>query len=69
VRNLERELMTLARKAVTEILRTDKETVEVTPDNLDDYLGVRVSASARSRARTRSVSSPGSPGPRSAANC
>jgi len=40
VRNLERELMTLARKAVTEILRTDKETVEVTSDNLDDYLGV-----------------------------
>jgi ATP-dependent Lon protease len=40
VRNLERELMTLARKAVTEILRTDKETVEVTPENLDDYLGV-----------------------------
>jgi ATP-dependent Lon protease len=40
VRNLERELMTLARKAVTEILRTDKKTVEVTPENLDDYLGV-----------------------------
>ncbi len=40
VRNLERELMTLARKAVTDILRTDKKTVEVTPENLDDYLGV-----------------------------
>jgi len=32
--------MTLARKAVTDILRTDKKTVEVTPENLDDYLGV-----------------------------
>ncbi|MFZ2100483.1 MAG: endopeptidase La, partial [Oricola sp.] len=40
VRNLERELMTLARKAVTEILRTDKKKVEVTPENLDFYLGV-----------------------------
>ncbi|WP_295808437.1 endopeptidase La [uncultured Nitratireductor sp.] len=46
VRNLERELMKLARKAVTEILRTakaedGKETVEVTEDNLSDYLGVQ----------------------------
>jgi ATP-dependent Lon protease len=40
VRNLERELMTVARKVVTEILRTGKETIEVTPENLDDYLGV-----------------------------
>lgn len=40
VRNLERELMKLARKAVTEILRSDNETVHVTADNLDDYLGV-----------------------------
>ena len=40
VRNLERELMTLARKAVTDILRTDKKKIEVTPENLDDYLGV-----------------------------
>ncbi|WP_173931613.1 endopeptidase La [Chelativorans sp. Marseille-P2723] len=40
VRNLERELMKLARKAVTEILRTGKESVEVTAENLADYLGV-----------------------------
>ncbi len=40
VRSLERELMKLARKAVTEILRSGAKTVEVTPDNLDDYLGV-----------------------------
>jgi ATP-dependent Lon protease len=41
VRNLERELMTLARKAVTDILRNeDKKKVEVTKDNIGDYLGV-----------------------------
>ncbi len=40
VRNFERELMTLSRKAVTEILRTKVETVNVTKDNLEDYLGV-----------------------------
>jgi len=40
VRNLERELMKLARKAVTEILKTGKTSVEVTEDNLADYLGV-----------------------------
>ncbi|WP_113154936.1 endopeptidase La [Nitratireductor sp. OM-1] len=46
VRNLERELMKLARKAVTEILRNakkdgGKDKVEVTEDNLADYLGVQ----------------------------
>ncbi|MAS15296.1 MAG: endopeptidase La [Nitratireductor sp.] len=46
VRNLERELMKLARKAVTEILRNakkdgGKDKVEVTEDNLSDYLGVQ----------------------------
>jgi len=40
VRNLERELMKLARKAVTEILRTGKTSIEVTEANLADYLGV-----------------------------
>ena len=40
VRNLERELMKLARKAVTEILRTKKKSVKVTEKNLADYLGV-----------------------------
>jgi ATP-dependent Lon protease len=40
VRNLERELMKLGRKAVTEILRTDKKSVEITAENLSDYLGV-----------------------------
>src|SRR5690606_33261215 len=40
VRNLERELMKLARKAVTEILRSDKKSVTVTDENVSDYLGV-----------------------------
>jgi ATP-dependent Lon protease len=41
VRNLERELAKLARKAVTEILKGKSKTVEVTPEKLEDYLGVK----------------------------
>lgn len=40
VRSLERELMKLARKAVTEILKSKKKSVKVTEANIDDYLGV-----------------------------
>ena len=40
VRSLERELMKLARKAVTEIVKTKKRSVKITPKNLDEYLGV-----------------------------
>ncbi|MEO1701824.1 MAG: endopeptidase La [Pseudomonadota bacterium] len=40
VRNLERELMKLGRKVVTEILRTDKKSITVTPENIDEFLGV-----------------------------
>ncbi|MEJ5019377.1 endopeptidase La [Ochrobactrum vermis] len=40
VRSLERELMTLARKAVTEILKSKKKSVKITEKNLSDYLGV-----------------------------
>jgi len=42
VRSLERELMKLARKAVTEIVRakSKKKSVKITPKNLDEYLGV-----------------------------
>jgi ATP-dependent Lon protease len=40
VRNYERELNKLARKAVTEILRDKVLKVEITKDNLDKYLGV-----------------------------
>ncbi|WP_439524403.1 endopeptidase La [Marivita sp.] len=41
VRNLEREISKLARKAVTKIIKKQEEKVVITPDNLSDYLGVR----------------------------
>jgi ATP-dependent Lon protease len=41
VRNLEREIGKLARKAVTKIVRKQVEEVVVTPENLDDFLGVK----------------------------
>ncbi len=41
VRNLERELSKLARKAVTKIVKKEADKVTVTADNLDDFLGVR----------------------------
>ncbi|WP_131194001.1 endopeptidase La [Lichenihabitans psoromatis] len=40
VRNLEREISNLCRKAVKEILSTDHKTIRVTEANLADYLGV-----------------------------
>ena len=40
VRNLEREIAKIARKTVTAIVAGEKTSVEVTPDNLEDYLGV-----------------------------
>ncbi|UNK36950.1 endopeptidase La [Shinella sp. H4-D48] len=40
VRNFERELMKLARKAVTEIIKGKAQKVEVTADNIHDFLGV-----------------------------
>jgi ATP-dependent Lon protease len=41
VRNLEREIGKLARKAVTQIVRKTTDKVEITPDNLHEYLGVK----------------------------
>ena len=41
VRNLERELAKLARKAVTTIVKKETDNVVVTPENLSDYLGVK----------------------------
>ncbi len=41
VRNLEREIAKLARKAVTTIVKKKAETVVVEPENLDDFLGVK----------------------------
>ncbi len=41
VRNLEREIAKLARKAVTKIVRGFEKTVTITKDNLEDFLGVK----------------------------
>ncbi len=41
VRNLERELAKLARKAVTQIVKGDAEKVVVTSENLEEFLGVK----------------------------
>jgi ATP-dependent Lon protease len=41
VRNLEREIAKLARKAVTKIIKKEDETVTVTADKLEDFLGVK----------------------------
>ncbi|WP_170480319.1 endopeptidase La [Ruegeria arenilitoris] len=40
VRNLEREIAKVARKSLTKIIKKEAETVTVTPDNLDEFLGV-----------------------------
>jgi ATP-dependent Lon protease len=40
VRSLERELMTLARKSVTEIIKTKAKGVTITGENISTYLGV-----------------------------
>ena len=41
VRNLEREIGKLARKAVTKIVKKEVATVNILVENLDDYLGVK----------------------------
>ena len=41
VRNLEREIAKLARKAVTQIVKKETKEVVVTPDSLEDMLGVK----------------------------
>ncbi len=41
VRNLEREIAKLARKAVTKLVKNETEEVIVTPENLEDFLGVK----------------------------
>ena len=41
VRNLERDIAKCARKAVTKIVRGETGHVEVTPDSLEDFLGVK----------------------------
>ncbi|QBF31440.1 endopeptidase La [Thalassococcus sp. S3] len=41
VRNLEREIAKVARKSVTKIIKKEAESVVVTPENLDEFLGVK----------------------------
>ncbi|WP_102226484.1 endopeptidase La [Acidimangrovimonas sediminis] len=41
VRSLEREIAKIARKAVTEIVKGKVKKVEVTPENLEEFLGVK----------------------------
>lgn len=41
VRNLEREMAKVARKSLTQIVKKQVESVEVTSDNLEDFLGVK----------------------------
>ena len=70
VRNLEREISNLARKAVKEILTNKKKKIVVTAANVAEYpRRAEVSATARSRRTIRSAWSPVWPGPRSAASC
>ncbi len=40
VRNLEREIAKVARKSLTKIIKKEADSVTVTPENLDDFLGV-----------------------------
>jgi ATP-dependent Lon protease len=41
VRNLEREIAKIARKAVTQLIKKETDKVTVTPENLETYLGVK----------------------------
>ena len=41
VRNFERQIATLARKATKQIMMDERKHVSITPDNLGEYLGVR----------------------------
>ncbi len=41
VRNLEREIAKLARKAVTKLVKKEEKQVTVTPENLETFLGVK----------------------------
>jgi ATP-dependent Lon protease len=40
VRNLERELATLARKSVKELILSKKKSIKITPKNIEDFIGV-----------------------------
>ena len=69
VRNLERELAKLCRKVLTEIVKGEHKTVEVTPDSSSTISACRATSTVSRRRRTRSASPPGLPTPPSAAIC
>ena len=70
MRNLERELSTLIRKAVKELMIVEEEVGRRSPRRTSAIISAcRSTATARSRTRIRSASSPGLPGPTSAASC
>ena len=70
VRNLERELSTLARKAVKELMISKKKSVKVTEKSLEEFLGVPKYRYGEIESEPiRSVSSRAWPGPMSAASC
>ena len=69
VRNLEREINTLSRKAIKDIMMSkSKKSVKVSKKSLESISACRSSAMARPSSRIRSASSPASPGPRWAAS-
>jgi ATP-dependent Lon protease len=41
VRNLERDIAKIARKALTKIIKKEAESIHVTADNIEDFLGVK----------------------------
>lgn len=55
VRGLERQLAIICRKAALKYLEENCEQIEVTPDNLSDYLG-------RERFRKEEIAAKGEPG-------
>jgi ATP-dependent Lon protease len=69
VRTLEREIARLARKSLRRILEGKDKAITITPENLDDFAGVRKFRHGVSTKRTRSARSPVWLGPKWAANC
>ncbi len=55
MRNLEREIAKLARKAVTDILKGKTKRVEVDPAKVEEYLGVQKHRYGLARRRTRTA--------------
>ena len=71
VRNLEREIANISRKVARRVVKEGKEKVkiEVTPQNVNEFLGVIKYRELWAGKRTRLDWLPGSPGPKWAARC